>query len=186
MAENPIVAYDRRSGSDGSLAVLGRLSGIGGLAGRALLAGLFINEGQGKIRDYADVLAYMHDFGIDGRLLPLVILTELGGGLLILTGLATRWAALALAGFCILTAALFHANLADADQFIHLQKNLAIAGGFITLAVHGPGSLSLDAWLRISFYRRLAAIPNQSRATGGLDCRNLGLDPGASRDETQF
>ncbi len=148
MTENNIVANDKRSGVDWSLAFLERLSGIGGLAGRALLAGLFINEGQGKIRDYADVVAYMHDFGIDERLLPLVILTELGGGLLILSGLATRWAAIALAGFCLLTAALFHANFADADQFIHLQKNLAIAGGFITLAIHGPGGWSLDAWLR--------------------------------------
>jgi hypothetical protein len=33
----------------------------------------------------------MRAHGVDGRLLPLVILTELGGGLPILFGLKTRW-----------------------------------------------------------------------------------------------
>jgi len=28
------------------------------------------------------------------------------------------------------------------------MKNLSIAGGFLVLAVHGPGLLSLDAWRR--------------------------------------
>jgi hypothetical protein len=42
--------------------------------------------------------------GWDGRLLPLVIPTEVGGGLLVLFGLKTRWAAIALFGFCLLTA----------------------------------------------------------------------------------
>ena len=27
-----------------------------------------------------------------------------------------------------------------------LMKNIAIAGGFLILAIHGPGSLSADAW----------------------------------------
>jgi uncharacterized membrane protein YphA (DoxX/SURF4 family) len=48
--------------------------------------------------------------GVDGRLLPLVILTELGGGLLVLFGLKTRWAAIALFGFCLLTALFFHSG----------------------------------------------------------------------------
>jgi putative oxidoreductase len=43
-------------------------------------------------------------------LLPLVILTELGGGLLVLFGLKTRWAAIALFGFCLLTALFFHSG----------------------------------------------------------------------------
>ncbi len=45
----------------------------------------------------------MQENGVDPRLLPLVILTELGGGLLVLFGLKTRWAAIALCGFCLLT-----------------------------------------------------------------------------------
>ena len=81
--------------------------------------------------------------GVDGRLLPLVILTELGGGLLVLFGLKTRWAAIALFGFCLLTALFFHLG---ADQTIHFRKNIAMAGGFLLLAIFGPGGWSLDAW----------------------------------------
>ena len=77
--------------------------------------------------------------------MPLVILTELGGGLLIVLGFQTRLAALALAGFCILTAILFHRNLAEISEFIHFNKDLAIAGGFLLLVAFGAGNWSLDA-----------------------------------------
>ena len=53
-----------------------------------------------------------------------------------------------LAGFCMLTIYFFHTNLGDADQVIHIHKNLAMAGGFLALVAFGPGSLSIDAWLR--------------------------------------
>lgn len=49
-----------------------------------------------------------------------------------------------LAGFSLLTALTFHNNLADQTQMIMFFKNLAIAGGFLLLAAHGSGSLSLD------------------------------------------
>ena len=114
-----------------------------GLIARAMLAYIFIVEGVGKIRGYAGVVGYMQAHGVDGRLLPLVILTELGGGLLVLFGLKTRWAAIALFGFCLLTALFFHTS---SDQAIELQKNVAMAGGFLTLALLGPGPWSLDAW----------------------------------------
>ena len=108
-----------------------------------MLAYIFIIEGAGKIAGYSGVADYMQAYGVDGRLLPLVILTELGGGLLVLFGLKTRWAAIGLFGFCLLTALFFHIG---ADQTIHLQKNIAMAGGFLTLAILGPGAWSLDAW----------------------------------------
>jgi len=108
-----------------------------------MLAYIFIVEGAGKIAGYAGVADYMQAHGVDGRLLPLVILTELGGGLLVLLGLKTRWAAVALFGFCLLTALFFYLG---ADQTIQMQKNIAMAGGFLTLAILGPGAWSLDAW----------------------------------------
>jgi putative oxidoreductase len=128
---------------DADLHFLSRWAGPLGLLARAMLAYIFIVEGMGKIAGYAGVAGYMQAHGVDGRVLPLVILTELGGGLLVLFGWKTRWAAIALFGFCLLTALFFHMG---ADQAIQLQKNVAMAGGFLTLAVLGPGPWSLDAW----------------------------------------
>ena len=128
---------------DADLDFLSRWAAPFGLLARAMLAYIFILEGAGKITTYADVVQYMQANGVDGRLLPLVILTELGGGLLVLFGLWTRWAAIALSGYCLLTALIFHMG---ADQAIQLNKNISMAGGFLALAVLGAGPWSLDGW----------------------------------------
>jgi putative oxidoreductase len=128
---------------DWDLAFLTRVSGPPVLLARAMLSYVFIVEGLGTITDYAGTIDYMQTNGVDPRLLPLVILTELGGGLLVLIGLKVRWAAIALFGFCLLTALLIHWR---ANEMIEVQKNVAMAGGFLTLAVFGPGPWSLDGW----------------------------------------
>lgn len=117
------------------------------LLGRIGLSLIFIISGWGKIAGYAATQQYMEAMGVPGTLLPLVIALELGGGLAILMGAFTRWIALALAAFSLASAALFHANLGDAAQAISFWKNVAMAGGFLMLAAHGAGMLSLDhAW----------------------------------------
>ena len=118
---------------------------IADLAGRILIAALFLIAGVGKLGAYAGTQGYMQSHGVPGALLPAVIALELGGGLLIVAGLWTRIAALALAGFTLLAALLFHANFADATQQIMFLKNLAIAGGFLMLAANGAGAWSVDA-----------------------------------------
>jgi putative oxidoreductase len=132
-----------RRAFDADLRFLSRWAGPLGLLGRAMLAYIFIVEGAEKIANYSGVVGYVQADGVDGRLLPLVILTELGGGLLVLIGFKTRWAAIALFGFCLLTALFFHLG---ADQTIEMQKNIAMAGGFLTLAIYGPGAWSIDGW----------------------------------------
>ena len=54
------------------------------------------------------------------------------------------WAAIALAGFCVLTAYLFHYQLGDMMQMINFMKNVTMAGGFLVLAGSGPGTYALD------------------------------------------
>ncbi|WP_026381266.1 DoxX family protein [Afifella pfennigii] len=119
------------------------------LAGRILLSFMFVLAGFSKIGGYAGTQQYMESAGLPGELLPLVILTELGGGILVVLGLFTRWAALALAGFCVLSAFLFHFQPDDQMQMISLQKNLGLAGGFLLLTAFGPGAWSFDeGWRR--------------------------------------
>lgn len=114
------------------------------LAGRLLLAFMFIYSGLGKITGYEGSAQYMQQAGVPGLLLPLVIVVELVGGLAIAVGWRTRLAAFLLAGFSILAALFFHAKFDDPAQQIQFMKNLTIAGGFLLLVVHGAGALSLD------------------------------------------
>ena len=114
------------------------------LVGRVLLSIMFIQSGVGKIFGYAGAQAMMEQHGVSGALLPLVILTEAGGGLLILLGLFTPYAAIALAGFCLIAAWFFHYQPGDMGQMINFMKNITIAGGFLVLAGAGPGAFALD------------------------------------------
>jgi putative oxidoreductase len=121
---------------------------LAALAGRLMLALIFVVEGWLKINQYEGTVKYMLAFGIPGALLPLVIVTELAGGILVAVGLLTRVAAVALGGFCLLTAWFFHRDFSNPEQEINFYKNLAMAGGFLLLAAHGAGSWSVDSVLR--------------------------------------
>ena len=113
------------------------------LVARILMSVIFLSAGFEKITAYGASASYMEAHGIPGTLLPLAIATELGGGLAVLLGIFARWAGLCLAGFCIVTAALFHADPGDQNQMINLMKNLAMAGGFLLLFANGPGRYSV-------------------------------------------
>jgi len=115
------------------------------LAGRLLLAALFLHEAVAKLTAYSAAVAYSEAFGVPGQLLPIAIAMEAGCGLLILAGYYTRAAALLLAGFCVATAVLFHARLGNRNELLHFEKDLAIAGGLLLLFAHGPGRWALDA-----------------------------------------
>lgn len=118
------------------------------LLGRIGLSTIFIITGLQKIAGYAGTQQYMESVGVPGVLLPLVIALEVGGGLAVLTGTFTRWAALALAAFSLSAALLFHADFGDNAQAISFWKNVGLAGGFLALAAGTPGAYSIDAWLR--------------------------------------
>lgn len=111
--------------------------------GRLLLVVIFIQSGIGKITNYAGTQGYMEAMGVPSMLLPLVIILEVLGGLAILVGWQARWIALLMAGFAILSAFIFH-PYGDPEQQVNFMKNIAIAGGFLMIAGHGPGALSID------------------------------------------
>lgn len=112
--------------------------------GRVLIALMFLMAGLSKITAYAGTAAYMTSVGVPSVLLPLVIVLEVVGAIFVIIGFQTRFAALALAGFSVLAALLFHNNLGDQNEMTHLMKNFAIAGGFLFLVANGPGKLSID------------------------------------------
>jgi putative oxidoreductase len=110
------------------------------LVARVLLSAIFIASGYQKIGGYDGTLQYMASQGVPGFMLPAVIALELGGGLAILFGLFSRWAALGLAVFSVIAALIFHTNFADQMQAVSFMKNLAIAGGLLLLYANGPGA----------------------------------------------
>jgi putative oxidoreductase len=115
------------------------------LIGRILMAHIFLLAGISKITGYAATQGWMESMGVSGMLLPLVILLEIGGGLALILGWQTRWAALALAGFSILAALIFHHNFADQTDMIMFMKDFAMAGGLVYIGAFGAGAWSLDA-----------------------------------------
>ena len=122
------------------------------LAGRLLLALLFLPAGLMKIAGFSGTVAYIASSGLPlpqiGAVLAIVV--EVGGGLALLAGFGTRFAALALALFTVVATVIFHAFWAvPAEQAMVQQlmffKNLAVVGGLLTLAAHGAGAISVDA-----------------------------------------
>jgi putative oxidoreductase len=123
------------------------------LVGRILLAAMFILASFDKFGDIEGTTAYFTDLGLP---LPDLMtwasgLFELIAGLCILVGFQTRIACWLLAAFCLAAAYFGHYRQGGDDPVLvlmnmqALMKNIAIAGGFLVLAVHGPGALSVDA-----------------------------------------
>lgn len=126
------------------------------LAGRILIAAIFLIAGIGKITGYAATQGYMAAMGVPVALLPVVIALEVGGSIAIILGYRTRLVAFLLAGFCVVSALIFHHQLGDRIQSLLFMKNFAIAGGFLLLLARGPGDWSLDA-------RRVARAAPEAR-----------------------
>jgi putative oxidoreductase len=117
------------------------------LVGRILLAAIFVLSGVGKIFAAEATLGYITAAGLPFPQLALLgaVALEIGGGLALAVGYQTRLAALALAVFSVIAALIFHGAIGDQNQFIHLLKNFAIAGGLLQVVAFGAGTLSLDA-----------------------------------------
>ncbi len=123
---------------------MNKFNPIFSLAGRAMIALIFVLSGLSKISAIEGTQGYMESMGVPGMLIYPAILFEVGAGLAIIAGFQTRIVALLLAGFSLFTAFIFHNQLGDQMQFLMFMKNVAIAGGFLFLVRNGAGELSLD------------------------------------------
>ena len=122
------------------------------LAGRLLLALLFLPAGIGKLTGFAGTVGYISSVGLPMPQLAAVLAlsVEILGGLALIAGFGTRLAALVLALFTLVASFFFH-NFwsAPVDQQFMQQllffKNIAVTGGLLTLAAWGAGAWSVDA-----------------------------------------
>lgn len=122
------------------------------IVGRLLLAALFLPAGISKLTGFEGTVGYIASVGLPLPALGAVAATvvEIFGALALIAGFGTRIAALVLALFTLVASVFFHAYWAvPADQQFVTQllfmKNIAVAGGLLTLAAWGAGAWSLDA-----------------------------------------
>ena len=109
------------------------------VAGRLLLAMLFILAGVAKLVGPGPFRAHMDAVGVPRILLPAVIVLETGAGLALAVGWRTSVGAGVLAAFCLLTAGLFHRDVADKAERTLLVKDLALAGALAMIAAGAAG-----------------------------------------------
>jgi putative oxidoreductase len=115
------------------------------LAGRLLLAWIFVHEGVFLAVNFDAAAAGMAKIGVPAIALMATIALQLAAGIAIAVGWQARLGAMALGLFCLATAMLFHTNFANRNELLHFEKDLAIAGGMFVLMVRGPGSWSISA-----------------------------------------
>jgi putative oxidoreductase len=114
------------------------------LAGRLLLAWIFVHEGAFLAINFGAASGTMAKAGVPAFALVAVIALQLAAGIAVACGWQTRWGAAALGLFCVATALLFHTNFASRNELLHFEKDLAIAGGMFVLMLWGPGRWSVD------------------------------------------
>jgi putative oxidoreductase len=112
--------------------------------GRLLISFMFLMSGLNKAGNYTNTSGWMESMGVSSSILPLVILLEIIGALAIIVGWKTKIAAFLLAGFCFVSALIFHSDFSNQVEMIMFMKNIAIAGGFLFLVANGAGNYSLD------------------------------------------
>jgi putative oxidoreductase len=121
------------------------------LAGRILLAALFVISGFNKIGGFEGTAGYIASKGLPMPqvLAALTIALELGGGVLLVIGYKVRWVALAFFLWLIPTTLVFHKfwgiDAAQAQaQMTQFLKNASIMGGMLMLFANGAGAYSVD------------------------------------------
>jgi putative oxidoreductase len=122
--------------------------------GRFLLALIFVQAGINKLGNVDPVIANMTSHGVP---LPNILVwgavaLELGGGLMLMAGLFTRWVALAFFFYVLVLAFVFHPYWAVAEAAVRAQRaeffgHLSIMGGMLYVVAFGAGAFSLDAMM---------------------------------------
>ncbi len=123
------------------------------LLGRVLLGWIFVTSGWRKLMDIPGFAATMPRRGLPEFLGYVALPVEFIGGLMILFGVATRYAALLILLFTMVATFSSHRywDFTDAaqrqQQNSHFWKNVSMMGGQILLFLTGGGRYAVDRLL---------------------------------------
>jgi putative oxidoreductase len=113
------------------------------------LASVFIQTGWGKLNDLPQVTGYFTQLGIPAPGLNAAVAasTEFFGGLLLLVGLGTRLVSLPMAFTMVVAILTAKREALDGLTTLFGFEEWSYLVMFLTVALVGPGGLSLDALL---------------------------------------
>ena len=121
------------------------------LIARIAIVVLFIIFGYPKLTGFSGTVQYMTSLGAPMPMLPAIVavVMEVPAAILIVLGFFTRPLAVIFVFYTLGTAVIGHhywdmTGDAVLPNMINFYKNVSIAGGFILLAITGPGAISLD------------------------------------------
>ncbi|MCS2170792.1 DoxX family protein [Scandinavium sp. TWS1a] len=121
------------------------------LIARIALVALFIIFGYPKMMGFSGTVQYMASSGAPVPMLSAIIavIMEVPAAILIVLGFFTRPLAVLFVFYTLGTAVIGHhywdmTAAAVVPNMINFYKNVSIAGGFLLLAIVGPGGLSID------------------------------------------
>jgi putative oxidoreductase len=95
--------------------------------------------------------------GLPSELVHIVSPFQFFFGFAIVLGFQTRLAALGLFGFCVLAPSMFHT-----ENLNNWLGDVSLAGGFMLLAIFGPGPWSVDAHLKMFGQKIFGAVRNDA------------------------
>ena len=116
--------------------------------GRILLSALFLVEGVRKFFFQEETIMYMEDYGVPEILFFPSLGLEIVFPILLIVGYKTRFSASIMALFTLTVALIFHTNFDNQMESIMFLKDIAIAGGFLIIAVNEPKICSIDYFLK--------------------------------------
>lgn len=121
------------------------------LIARIAIMVLFIIFGYPKLTGFSGTVQYMTSLGAPMPMLAAIVavVMEVPAAILIVLGFFTRPLAVIFVFYTLGTAVIGHhywdmTGDAVLPNMINFYKNVSIAGGFILLAITGPGAISLD------------------------------------------
>ena len=116
------------------------------LIARIFSAVIFIQTGIANAIEFADTQQQIADIGIPLSALVVlcVVIFEIAGGVSLILGYKVQIGVILLLLFLVPATLVFHNPVADPAETISFLKNLAIIGGLLMIAAHGPGPISLE------------------------------------------